>query len=301
MQLLVFIVVYPFLWLVSLLPFKLLYLVSDFLYFIIYRLVGYRKKVVRENLKLVFPEKPQEELRRIEKTFYSHMCDMFLEMIKTMNISDEQLQKRFTYTNVEVLHELEAQNKSIMLMFPHYASWEWVISLDKHIQSKGYGIYKPVDNKYFDRLVRNIRGKFGTTLLATRNTVETVEQNKLKGQLSMYGILSDQNPIRNKAHHWCTFMGIMVPVHTGAELLCKRLKLPAVYLKVEKLKRGHYQGTFKVLSEAPSTFKNYDLTELFLSEVEKQVYETPEYYFWTHKRWKHRNRVPEEYLTDAKA
>ncbi|WP_431121261.1 lysophospholipid acyltransferase family protein [Flagellimonas flava] len=295
MQLVVFILVYPLLWLVSRLPFKALYFLSDGVYVILYRLVGYRKKVVRANLALVFPNKSELERKTIEKKFYKHLCDMFLEMIKTMGISNEQLQKRFTFTNPEVLHQLEEKKLSVMLMFPHYASWEWVIALDKHIASKGYAIYQKIGNKYFDKLIRDIRQKFGTTLISTKDTKEIVANNKEQGQLSMYGILSDQSPMIKKTHLWTPFMGITVPAHTGAEFLCKKLNLPAVYLKVTKLKRGHYQGSFKLLSENPEMLPDFELTKAFLKEVEASIYEAPEFYFWTHKRWKHKDKVPMEF------
>nr|WP_299385367.1 lysophospholipid acyltransferase family protein [Allomuricauda sp.] len=294
MQLVVFILVYPLLWLVSRLPFKVLYLISDAVFLLLYGIVEYRKKVVRSNLELVFPDKTPAERKKMEKAFYRHLCDMFLEMIKTMGISNAQLQKRFVFTNIEVLHKLEHKNLSVMLMFPHYASWEWVIALDKHIASKGYAIYQKIGNKYFDKLIRDIRQKFGTTLISTKDTKEIVAKNKETGQLSMYGILSDQSPMVKKAHLWTPFMGITVPAHTGAELLCRKLDLPAVYLKVTKLKRGHYQGTFKLLSEEPRKLQEFELTRMFLKEVEASINEAPEFYFWTHKRWKHKDKVPKE-------
>ncbi|MEM1336199.1 MAG: lysophospholipid acyltransferase family protein [Bacteroidota bacterium] len=294
MQLLVYLLAYPILWLISRLPFPLVYTLSSLVYYLVYYGIGYRKKVVRENLEMVLPEKSVKERRMIEKAFFKHMCDMFLEMIKTMGISEKSLQQRFVFTNLDVLHELEKKDRSIMLLFPHYASWEWVIALDAHIQSKGYAIYQPVQNRYFDKLIRAIREKFGTTLITTTGTKEIVAQNRLKGQLSMYGILSDQSPMVSRTKYWAPFMGIKVPVHVGAEILCKALNLPAVYLKVEKLKRGHYQGTFKVLSEAPKTVPDFKITDAFLKEVERSIAEAPEYYFWTHKRWKHRNKAPKQ-------
>ena len=300
MQLLVYLLAYPLLWLVSRLPFGLLYFISDALYPLIYNVIGYRKKVVRENLSLVFPDKTQSERLSIEKGFFRHMCDMFLEMIKTIGISNKQLQKRFVFTNLEVLHQLEEKGKSVMLMFPHYASWEWVIALDAHIKSKGYAIYLPIQNKYFDKLVRDIREKFGTTLITTKTTRVIVAKNRKEGQLSMYGILSDQSPMISKAQHFTDFMGITVPVHVGAEDLCKNLDLPAVYLKVTKRKRGHYEGSFKLLAEHPRDYTDFEITDLFLNEVEQSIREKPEFYFWTHKRWKHRNKVPTKYLDISK-
>jgi KDO2-lipid IV(A) lauroyltransferase len=295
MQLVVYILVYPLLWLISRLPFKIIYFISDGVYVLLYKVIGYRKKVVRGNLKLVFPDKSDAERILIEKKFYQHMCDMFLEMIKTMGISNKQLQQRFTFSNLEVLHQLEAKNKSIMLMFPHYASWEWVIALDAHIASKGYAIYQKIGNRYFDKLVRDIREKFGTTLITTKETRDIVAQNKKEGNLSMYGILSDQSPMVKKALLWTPFMGITVPAHTGAEMLCKKLDLPAVYLKVSKEKRGHYSGTFSLITENPKEMEEFALTKAFLALVEESINEAPEYYFWTHKRWKHKDKMPQKF------
>ncbi|WP_293295163.1 lysophospholipid acyltransferase family protein [Allomuricauda sp.] len=295
MQLVVYILVYPLLWLISRLPFKIIYFISDGVYVLLYKVIGYRKKVVRGNLKLVFPDKSDAERILIEKKFYQHMCDMFLEMIKTMGISNKQLQQRFTFSNLEVLHQLEAKNKSIMLMFPHYASWEWVIALDAHIASKGYAIYQKIGNRYFDKLVRDIREKFGTTLITTKETRDIVAQNKKEGNLSMYGILSDQSPMIKKALLWTPFMGITVPAHTGAEMLCKKLDLPAVYLKVSKEKRGHYRGTFSLITENPKEMEEFALTKAFLALVEESINEAPEYYFWTHKRWKHKDKMPQKF------
>jgi len=295
MQLVVFILVYPILWLISKLPFYGIYFISDLVFYLLYYIIGYRKKVVLENLKLVFPENSIEQNERICIGFYKHLCDMFLEMIKTISISEKELQKRFTFRNIELIKDLESKNRSIMTFFPHYASWEWTTALDSQIQCKGHAIYQPLSNIYFDKLVRKIRGKFGTRLISTRETPKIVRSNKKNNILSIYGILSDQSPMRKHANYWASFMGIKVPVHVGAEVLSKKLDLSAVYLKVEKLKRGHYQGTFIILAEEPQKFANYKITDAFLNQVEKAIKEAPEFYFWTHKRWKHRGKVPTEY------
>src|SRR6056300_1007386 len=160
MQFLVYILVYPFLWIISILPFKLLYLVSDALYLLLYYIIGYRKKVVTDNLKLVFPNKAEKEITTIKKKFYRHLCDMFLEMAKTMTISKKSLKTRFKITNPEELKRMEKLNKSIILIFGHYASWEWSIVLQNYINYKGYAVYKKLANKHFDKLVRDIRSKF---------------------------------------------------------------------------------------------------------------------------------------------
>lgn len=294
MQLLVFCISYPLLWCVSRLPFSVLYFISDGVYQLIYHVIGYRKKVVRSNLKLVFPEKKDDKILQIEKKFYRHMCDMFLEMVKTMGISNQEMEKRFSYTNLELIHQLEKKGKRIILMAPHYASWEWILSLNAQISSQGYAIYLKINNKYFDKLVRDIRGKFGTTLLRTNESRKLIKQAVECDEQFILGIASDQSPMMSRARHWAKFMNVKVPIHIGGEELAKQHDLTPVFLKVKKLKRGYYQGTFKVLAENAKEIPDYQISEMFLAETEKLIREQPEYYFWTHKRWKHRNKKPKK-------
>ena len=288
MQLLAFVVIYPILWVTSMLPFRLLYGVSDGLYFILYRLVGYRKKTVSENLKLVFPEKSEAERKRIEKKFYHHLCDMILEAIKSMNIRKEDMKKRFKFTNIEIIKDFEKRNKSISLMCAHYGSWEWIFILQAYTSHKTFAIYKRLNNKYFDRMIRKIRARYDSYLITTKETAAVLTENKKKGLLTINGFAADQSPKKNKAYHWNKFMGIDVPVHTGAEMLSKKLDLSVVFFSVKRVKRGFYETTFKTLTEAPNNFEDYKITDQFIAFVENQIYEAPEYYLWTHKRWKHR-------------
>ncbi|MFG6687420.1 lysophospholipid acyltransferase family protein [Mariniflexile sp. HNIBRBA6329] len=290
MQLLAYILVYPLLWMVSILPFRLLYLISDGLYLFLYYIIGYRKKVVYSNLKLVLPNKTEKELKLIQKKFFKHLCDMFLEMAKTMTISEKQLKKRFIIVNPEELKRLESLNKSVILTFGHYASWEWSIVLQNYINFKGLAVYKKLANKYFDKLVRDIRSKFNTDLISTKETIFVINENEAKGIKSIIGFLSDQSPKRTKEVYWGEFMGIETPCFTGAERLAKKLDLSTAFFKVTKIKRGHYKAEIKTLAENPNEYEDYQLTDMFLREVEKQIYEAPEYYFWTHKRWKHKRK-----------
>lgn len=287
MQLLVYIIIYPILWLISILPFPIFYLFSDFVCFLTYNIIGYRKKVVRTNIKLALPHLSEKERLTIEKKFYSHMCDMFLEMIKTITITQKEIEKRFSFSNMEVYYEMEKKNKSIALMCAHYASYEWVVSMNYYSNFKGFGIYKKLANPYFDKLVKRIRSKFKAELITTKQTIPTITENHKNHILGLYGFASDQSPKANAAYHWAPFMGHLVPVHTGAEMLAKRLDMNVIFLKVKKVKRGYYQASFEVLSEDVKSVPNYEITDKFLKLVEEQIYEAPEFYLWTHKRWKH--------------
>lgn len=270
------------------LPFRLLYLLSDFVYLIVYYIIGYRKITVRENLALALPKLSEAERLIIEKKSFQHLCDMFLEIIKTMTISKKEISERFSFTNLEVYQKLEEQDKSIAMMMAHYASYEWAISMNAYVTFNGYAIYKKIANPYFDKLVRNIRSRFKAYLITTKETVPTIINNKKNNILSIYGFASDQSPKVTSAFHWQKFMGIEVPVHTGAEMLSKKYDMNVVFLKVKKVKRGYYQANFEVLSENAQNIPDYEITDKFLKLVEQQIYEAPEYYLWTHKRWKHK-------------
>lgn len=287
MQFIIFILVYPIIWLISILPFRLLYIFSDCVCFLVYNVFGYRKKVVRENIAMALPNLSEQERFNIEKKFYHHLCDMFLEMIKTMSISQKEMEKRFVFTNLDLYLDLEKKGKSIALLCAHYASYEWAVSMNYHITFTGYGVYKKISNKYFDRLIKKIRGRFKAPLITTRETIPTIDRNNKTNNLSVYGLASDQSPQASKAYHWAPFMGIETPVHTGAEMLAKRFDMNIIFLKNKKIKRGYYQATFELMADNPKEVPNYGISDDFLRRVEKQIYEAPEFYLWTHKRWKH--------------
>ena len=292
MQFLVYILVYPLLWIISILPFRLMYFLSDGFYILLYYIIGYRKKVVTNNLKLAFPEKTNQEISLIRKQFYHHLCDMMFEAIKSITISEAEMQKRYVFTNVEEIHKLEKENRSIVLFMGHYASWEWIFILQTHVNHKGYAVYKRLSNKYFDALVKRIRAKYNSHLITTKETFSILIKAKENNELTFNGFVFDQSPKLNKAVYWQEFMGIEVPVHVGAEILAKRLDMVTLFLKVKKVKRGHYEATFLDINRNTKDYADFELTDLALKRVEEQINEAPEYYFWTHKRWKHRGQKP---------
>jgi len=295
MQFLAYIIFYPILWLISILPFRLLYALSDVLLALNYYIIGYRKKTVKHNLKLVFPEKSEQEINRIAKKFYHHLCDMILESIKSLTISEETIRKRFAFTNVEELNKFAHNGKSIALMCGHYANFEWSLVISRFVDFKCYAIYKRLANKYFDRLVKRIRARYNTQLITTKESIPVLFEAKKNGEVTMNGFAADQSPKIYKAFHWNDFMGIKVPVHTGAEMLAKKLDMAVVFMDVQKVKRGYYKTTFTTLAENARDYENYEITDAFLKLVEQQIYDAPEYYLWTHKRWKHKDNVPEKF------
>lgn len=288
MQLLIFLIVYPIIWLISILPFKILYFISDITYFVVYKLIRYRKSTVRSNIALALPHLTVKERIAVESKFYHHFCDSFFEMAKTMTISRKEMERRFVFTNLELYQELEKEGKSIALMCAHYASYEWLISMNMHIDFQGFGIYKKLRNDYLDNLVRNIRSRFKATLIDTKESINIMADNKRKEILGVYGFAADQSPKIYKTFHWSKFMGHEVPVHTGAEMLAKKMDMNMIFVKICKVKRGFYEATFISLSDNPREEPNYKITDDYLKLVENQIKEAPEFYLWTHKRWKHK-------------
>lgn len=294
MHLIAYILLYPLFWGISILPFRVLYFLSDGLYVFLYKIAGYRKKTVRENLKLVLPHLSVAERLVIEKKFFHHFCDTLFEMLKTMTISEKEMKKRFVLENIELVHEYEARGKSVSLICAHYGSYEWLLIMNKYLTThKGFGIYKTIRNKYFDDLVKKIRNKFDAQLIDTRRIIPAMRDHKRNGILGYYGFLSDQSPKLQSSIYWTKVFGMEVPVHVGAEMLSKKLDLNIMFVKGKKIKRGYYSAKFIGLEKPPKEYPNYQVTDEFIRLMEQQILEAPEYYLWTHKRFKHRKNDPE--------
>ena len=288
MNLLVYIILYPLIWIISKSSFRLIYLFSDFLYLILYHVISYRKKLVRKNLALALPEKTFLERKIIEKKYYKHLSDLFLESFKSLNISEVDIKKRYSFKNIELLDELYKKKKNIILMGGHYASWEWFFIIDRLTDYRINAIYKKLSNKYFDSLIKKIRSKYNGNLISTKNTFKEILKNtKLKG-LNIYGFASDQSPKKNKATYWNNSLNNFVPFHTGAEIIAKKYDMAVVYMNVEKVKRGYYLASFELITDKPKKYKDFKITEDFIKLLENQIFKAPEYYTWTHNRFKHR-------------
>lgn len=290
MKRIAYLAAYPLLWTLSRLPFWLFYKVSDGIFWVVYHVVGYRRKTVRENLGLVFPEKSQKQRDEIEREFYRHMVDMFLEMIKSLHMSDSQLKKRFRITNMEELSQIGKTGKSVLLACGHYASYEWVSALQLHEHPfTSFGVYKKIKNPYFDRLVRRIRKRYETQVISSTEAIRVIARNQRSGLQGIYAMIADQSPKLQGANFWTDFMGIRVPVFVGTETLARKYDMAVVYLHVEKVKRGHYEATFKSLTTEPQKEAPYAITRRYFDHLEDQIRKEPAFYLWTHKRWKHRH------------
>lgn len=299
MDRIIYLAAYPLLWTLARLPFGVFYKVSDGVFWLVYHVVRYRRKTVQQNLELVFPQRSQEERARIERDFYQHMVDMFLEMIKSLHMSDSELNARFKFTNFEELREIGQSGKGVLLACGHYASYEWVSALQLHEHPfTSFGVYKKIKNRYFDQLVRSIRQRYDTQVISSAEAVRVIARNQRSGLQGIYAMVADQSPKLKGANFWTEFMGIRVPVFVGTETLARKYDMAVVYLNVEKVKRGHYLATFKTITTQPKEETPHGITRRYFDLLENQIRKDPAYYLWTHKRWKHREApLPERAIT----
>ena len=294
MQRVVYLIAYPFIYLIASVPFNVLYIFSDFLRLIIYNLLGYRKKIVRSNLRKAFPHKSEDDLKWIEKRFYKHFCDITLEAFKSLSISSEEMQKRMVFKNLDVLTQFEKGNRSVIIMCGHYASWEWMLSIGYHTVSQGYGIYTPIMNKYLNKLIIKIRKKHRGNLISRYSAIQQIKNLHDEGNIAVYGFVSDQSPRPKPKSYWRPFLGVKVPVFVGAEMVARELDFGVVYAKINRVKRGYYEASFELISDQPKKTKLNRITDTFTEWLEQDIYSDPTQYLWTHKRFKHADKAPQD-------
>lgn len=290
MKLLTFAITYPFIWLLSRLPMGILYLISDFFFFILYYIFGYRKPVVVANLKIAFPDKNDTEINEITKKFFKHFVDLIFESVKSFTISKKEINKRYKFKNPGLINELTKQGKSIALTGAHQANWEWAFGLPFFLNINCFGTYTKIQNPYFEKKIKASRTKFGFDGVPTGIFNKTISSREAKKIQTLYILLSDQSPQIHKTRHWHSFLNVKVPVHTGVEILAKKYDLIVVNMNTTKIKRGYFETEFELITDSPKEFDNFKITEKFLKIAEKNIYKQPECYLWTHKRFKHKDK-----------
>jgi KDO2-lipid IV(A) lauroyltransferase len=274
------------------LPLWVLYFLSDFIFFLMYHIVGYRKPVVYKNLKNSFPEKSPKEIRTIQKDFFIHLCDVIVENIKLFSISRQELQERYKIINKEVFEHYFKQGRSIILVGGHYNNWEMVgKGLKLYSPYRSIGIYTPLTDKFFDRKIRESRSINGMELIPKGLVVRSFIANK--NELTMMIFAADQSPTYNKKVHWTTFMNQETCVYIGAEMFAMKYNYPVIFLSTHKIKRGYYEGVLKVIEENPTNTKIGEITESHTRYLEKIIMDKPQYWLWSHKRWKRKRTEAE--------
>jgi KDO2-lipid IV(A) lauroyltransferase len=287
MDFLIYILAYSLVWLLHILPERILYLISDFLYFLAYYVVAYRKKVVYDNLEKAFPEYSKSEIRLTARKFYQHLIDTMLESAISHFYSESKALKRMSYKNPELFDELHKSGKHIMAVLGHYGNWEYLSTLSLVSEYPFVAIYKPLHNKYFDRMVTRNRTRFGGIVTPMEQVVRKLfEYNNKKIPVITLN-LGDQRPMFHQIQYWTKFMGRDTPLYLGTEKLARKLDAAVVFLKVRKIKRGRYEVDAELISKNPRELEPYEITERHVRILEELIREEPAYWLWSHDRWKH--------------
>lgn len=278
----------PFIYLLSLLPFPLLYLLSDLVYGLLFYVLKYRRKVVQQNLRNAFPDKTEAEIRQLMKSYYHYFCDLFLESFKTLTISKKAMLERCRIDSsaIELFQSLAEERKSFVIVMGHKGNWEWAgnsFSLCglHHL----YVIYHPLRNPYFDRLMYRMRSRFGTGLIAMKDTFKDMVRNR--SELNATAFIADQAPPPATAY-WMEFLNQDTPVFLGVEKIAEKLSYPVVYVTVDRVKRGYYQVFAHLLASPPYAFEPGTITTLHTRQLESDIRRQPATWLWSHRRWKHK-------------
>ena len=283
---LIYWLVFGGMWLVSALPFRELYVLSDFNYLLMYHVGRYRRKVVRENLEKSFPEKTEAERLQIERKFYRYLSDYMLEDLKLLHMSAEDLCQRMIYKNTEQYLELTEKYGGIIVMIPHYANYEWLIGMGSVMKPGDVPVqvYKPLKDKYLNELFKQIRSRFGGYNIPKHSTAREIIKLKREGKNMVVGLITDQWPSGDR--YWTTFMGQETAFLNGAERIAKMMNFPVFYCELTKTRRGYCEAEFKLMTEAPKETVEGEITDMFAHELEQTIRREPAYWLWSHKRWK---------------
>jgi Kdo2-lipid IVA lauroyltransferase/acyltransferase len=269
----------------SLLPIRVLYFISDGLYLVVYHAIGYRKKVVLTNLQNSFPHLSPGERKAIAKKYYHHLCDLVVESLKTFTVSLEDLKSRTQWVNLELINDYFDQGRPVLLASGHYGNWELAaVTFDVFAKHHGIAIYKPLTNRYFDNKMIESRTKFGLGVMHNRMVKEEFE--RLKGQMTAVAFAIDQAPSAHSKPHWMTFLNQDTAILTGLEKYAVEYNYPVIYIHITKPKRGHYCLTPELVCENPSETLANEITEKSTRILEADIKRAPEFWLWSHRRWK---------------
>ena len=277
----------PFLYGIALLPFPLLYLLSDFTCLLLFGLIGYRKEVVLTNLRKSFPEKNEAEIRAIAKRFYRWFCDLTLETLKTLTISPDAVRSRVNFPGAGVFRSFAEKKQSVIIVMGHYGNWElagarFAVEPELH---QLYVIYHPLQNPHFERLIVHMRTRLGNRLYAMQETFKGMVRDRQL--LTATAFIADQTPSPERAY-WTEFLNQDTPVFTGTGVIAKKLGYPVVYLSIQQSKRGHYEMHAEVLVPDPKSMSENDINQLHTDRLQRDIRQKPDLWLWTHRRWKHR-------------
>lgn len=277
------------LFVINKLPFCVVYLFSDILYFLVYYVVRYRRDVVRDNLVKSFPEKEIKEIKKIEREFYSALCDYFVETVKLHGMSEKQIRKRMVITGIDDVNRMLEQGHSCVCYMGHFINWEYVTSLSLYFNDENVvvgDIYHPLENKRFDRLMKKVRDQYGAESITMANTLRRIVQIAKEKKRYVIGFIADQVPTWESINHWVDFLHRDTPVFTGTEKIARRTQASLFFVRMKRLKRGYYTAHFELFAENASKMEEFEPTNRYYELLENEIKENPELWLWTHKRWK---------------
>lgn len=271
----------------GILPFWMVYTLSDFLFFFFYKIVHYRRRVVYDNLRKSFPEKSVSEIHTITRQFYRHLCDNILETLKGLSMSEAEFRKRYRFVGTELLDAAFEKNQSIIIAGGHFNNWEWgVFSVSLWVKHKVIGIYKPIRNKYIDQYYNQQRTRFGLNLAEMKQAGRAIVQ--YRREPCAFVFIADQAPSDVNNCHWIPFLHQETAFLQGVDKIARSTNYPVFYFDIKKIKRGYYELTFSELLHEPARLQEKEITTLFASRLEQSIQERPADWLWSHKRWKRR-------------
>lgn len=288
MKKILYYIVFTLWYIISLLPLRVLYVLSDVLYLVLYRIVGYRRRTVWTNIVTAFPEMTAEEHQDVVRGFYHFFCDYMVESIKLLTMSEAEMKRRMVFKNAERINEVVESGQSCAIYLGHYCNWEWITSLPLWITPKAHcgQIYHPLENKDFDKLFLRMRQRFGAKCIAMNNTLREMVRYHKEGQPVVIGYISDQVPMWQNIHHWCNFLHHDTPVLTGTERIARSMNHAVFYMEVSRVKRGYYEVEFKLVTREPDKMPEYAITDRYFQLLEDTIRKRPELWLWSHNRWK---------------
>jgi KDO2-lipid IV(A) lauroyltransferase len=272
------------LWLFKLIPFWLLYRLSDGLYFLLYYVIRVRRKVVRRNLRFVFNDYPDTELKKIEKQAYKNFCDIILETAKGFTLSPKEMSRRYAITNPELIDPYYENKRGVIGFIAHYNNWEWGVSLQQSLKHKAFYIYKRMHNRVMDDLIRKKRQVSGAQLVYKEQMAKTLIKNRRSA--GFYALIADQRPSGDQEQRQVKFFDRDISCFAGPEMIAKTFNYPVVYCKIERIKRGFYQATGVLVTDDPKNTPEGEISQQCFALLEAQIKENPGHWMWMHKRFK---------------
>ena len=276
---------YGFFWLFTLLPLRIQYVLADLIYLVLYYVVGYRKQVTFTNLRNSFPDKPDEVIRSIAHRFYRHLGDLIIEIMALIHMDEKDLEKRVVFRNLDLIQKYYHAKRNIAVVGGHTSNWEWSIHFPLHTPYKNLVLYRHLPEQ-FNRMFRQFRTRYGYEPVDNRNFLKHIYEYQTEGILTATWLIFDQRPLRSDVRYWVKFLNQDTAVSVGTEKLIRKINAPVIFVNFERIRRGFYSIEFQELVKEPGKTREFEITDRIWKKLEESIRNKPEYWFWSHRRWK---------------